>query len=292
MSRHSQSGATLVEVLVAIALVGVMMPTMVTALVTSHAGRASSRQQLRATALLHETTEAVRAVREDGWGTVATNGVYHPVISGTGWTLASGAETVDGFTRQVTISTAQRDSSGVLVASGGTDDPGAKHVVVDVSWTTPYSASISDDLYLTRWQGNQALAQTTQSDFTAGTATNTVVTNVGGGEVELDGAPTYQTSGTFESDSFDAGATVAFNSLFFTAAKPAGSDIQFQIATNTDNSTWTYVGPDGTNGTYFTADSAVPLALAEGRYFRFKAFLTGDGTVTPTLSDVTVSYSP
>ena len=288
-----ERGATLVEVLVAIALAGVMLPTLATALITSHAGRASSRQQLQAAALMREATEAVRTVRESGWNNIATDGTYHPSISGDSWTLASGSETIGDFTRQVVISTAQRDSGGAIVASGGTNDPATKHIEVTVSWETPYSSSVSDDTYLNRWQGNAIWAQTIQADFASGVATNTTVTNNSGGEVELAaGAPSYQTSGTFESSTFNAGANASFNYLTFTISQPAGTNLNFQIAVNNDNATWNYIGPDGTNSTYFTSAASIPLSAASAHYLRYKAFLTGDGTVTPVLSDITFNYSP
>ncbi len=151
MSRHSEVGATLVEVLVAIGLTAVMLPTMATALITSHAGRATSQQQLKATALVHEAAEAVRTARDQDWTSVSTDGVYHPTISGSAWALTSGSEITDGLTRTVTITTAERDGSGNLVASGGTPDPATKHITVEVTWTTPYSGSVSNDFYLTDW---------------------------------------------------------------------------------------------------------------------------------------------
>ncbi|HTH72055.1 MAG TPA: type II secretion system protein [Candidatus Pristimantibacillus sp.] len=290
---NSQRGATLVEVLVAIALTGVMLPTLATALVTSHAGKASAQQQLQASALLHEATEAVRVVREAGWGNIAANGTYHPAVSGSTWTLASSPETIGNFTRTVTISDAERNSSGALVASSGTIDPATKHIEVSVDWTTPYSGSVSDDLYLSRWQNETAWSQTTDTEFNTGTTTNTAVTATNGGQVELAaGSPTYQTSGTFESETFDAGANAAYHYLSMTASQPGGTTINFQIATNNDNSTWNYVGPDGTNGTFFTGDNAIPLNATDARYFRYKAFLTGDGSVTPVLSDIQVTYAP
>lgn len=289
----SQRGATLVEVLVAIALTGVMLPTLATALVTSHAGKASAQQQLQASALLHEATEAVRVVREAGWGNIATNGTYHPAVSGSSWTLASSSETIGDFTRTVTISDAERNGSGALVASGGTTDPATKHIEVSVDWTTPYSGSVSDDLYLSRWQNEAAWGQTTDTELNTGTTTNTAVTSTGGGQVELAaGSPTYQTSGTFESETFDAGANAAYHYLSMTASQPSGTTISFQIATNNDNTTWNYVGPDGTNGTFFTGANAIPLSAADARYFRYKAFLTGDGSATPVLSDIQVTYVP
>ncbi len=286
-----QRGATLVEVLVAIALTGIMLPTLATALVTSHAGRATVRQQLKATALAHEAAEAVRVVREQGWTNIS-DGTYHPAVSGSTWSLLSGAETIGNFSRQVVISPAQRDSGGAIVQSG-TPDPATKHIEITVSWDKPYSASVSEEMYLSRWQDNTAWAQTIEGDFLAGVTTNTAVVNNSGGEVALAaGTPLYQASGTFESDTFDAGANVSFNGLLFTASQPAGTTLQFQIATNSDNSTWDYIGPDGTNNTFFTATTAIPLGAVDARYLRYKAFLTGDGSATPTLSDVTINYSP
>lgn len=176
-SKLGQAGATIVEVLVAIALTGIFLPVLATALVAAHAGRATSIQQVQAQSLLKEATDAVRNVREKGWSNLATDGTYHPVISGSGWALTSGSETINGFTRSVVISTPQRNSSGTIVASGGTNDPSTKHVVVTVSWTTPTNASISTDAYLTRWQSNAVWTQTTQADFTGDTLTNTCATN-------------------------------------------------------------------------------------------------------------------
>ena len=284
--RERQKGATLVEVLVAIALTGVLLPALATALITSHAGRATTRQQLKAAALMQEAAEAVRVVRQADWSNIAADGTYHPVISGSTWTLAGGPETIDGFSRQVTIATAERDS-------GGAADPATKHVEIIVSWSQPYNGSVSEELYLSRWQDNTVWEQTAQADFTAGTVIGTAVTNTRGGEVELAaGTPAYQTSGTFESGTFDAGANAAFNYITFTASQPAGTTLQLQIAANTDNTTWNFAGPDGTGSTYFTAGAAIPPGAVDARYLRFKAFLTGDGNATPVLSDVTVNYSP
>jgi len=189
-----QAGATLVEVLLAIALSGIMLPTLATALVTAHAGKATSIQKLQAQSLLREAQDAVRSVREKGWSNIATNGTYHPVISSGVWTLVSGSETISGLTRQIVISDTQRNTSGTIVSSGGTVDPSTKHVVVTVAWATPLNGSIASDSYLTRWQNNFAWTQTTQAEFdTRISANNTETTNVSGGEVQLsaDGTPDW-----------------------------------------------------------------------------------------------------
>ncbi|HWT55735.1 MAG TPA: hypothetical protein VN031_01735 [Candidatus Microsaccharimonas sp.] len=176
-TRIGHAGATIVEVLVAIALTGIFMPVLATALVAAHAGRASSIQQLQAQSLLKEASEAVRSIREKGWTNVATDGTYHAVPGASDWSLASGPETINGFTRQIVISTPQRNAADTIVASGGTNDPSTKHVVITVSWTKPTSGSLSTDAYLSRWQANAVWSQTTQADFTGDTLTNTCATN-------------------------------------------------------------------------------------------------------------------
>ncbi len=150
--RHTEYGATLVEVLVAIALAGIMLPTLATALVTSHAGKATAQRQLQAGSLLREATEAMRTIRSGNWNDIS-NGIYHPAVAGSSWTLASGSETVDGFTRQIAVTDARRGTNGELVLSGGTADTDLKYITITVSWTAPYDGSVSGEMYLGNWSG-------------------------------------------------------------------------------------------------------------------------------------------
>ncbi len=74
---------------------------------------------------------------------------------------------------------------------------------------------------------------------------------------------------------------------------PGGTDIELQIAVSAnEDGPWTFVGPDGTAGTKFSTASGQSIyATTSGRYARYKAFLTGDGSATPTLENVHMSYS-
>lgn len=101
----------------------------------------------------------------------------------------------------------------------------------------------------------------------------------------------YAASGTYESGSFDAGASAAFNYLTFTVAEPASTNIRLQIAANDNNTTWNFVGPDGTAATYYDAAQTIRLGTV-GRYIRYKAFFTGPGASTPALQDISINYSP
>ena len=112
--------------------------------------------------------------------------------------------------------------------------------------------------------------------------------------------PKYS-SGTFESATIDFGGPTAFNTLTFSATTTnsqtscttgAGCAVKIQAAANNDNSTWNYVGPDGTANTYFTqqAGETISSSLNNNRYFRYKAYLaTTNTTYTPFLNFVTIN---
>jgi len=285
---NSQVGATLVEVLVAIGLLGIMIPALTTALVTSYNSRPTATQKLSAISIMHQDSEALRVVREADWNNISTNGTYHPVISGNTWTLASGSSTANDFTDQIVISDVQRDSSGNIVTSGGTVDPSTKLATITVSWTRPNNASVSNDIYLTRWQNETSWSQTSVSDFSADTLVNTSVTNTAGGEVQLTPG---QSSGTLTSTSFDATKSVGFNYLSFNTSIPSGTDLKFQIASNNDNLTWNYVGPDGTSSSFFTSPGQIPYSQINGRYFRYQVSFSTTNSSSAVLNDITLTYS-
>jgi type II secretory pathway pseudopilin PulG len=286
--KSNNIGATLVEVLVAIALLGIMTPALTTAFVTSYNSRPSSDQKLIATNILKKLSTVVRNVRENSWSNISVNGTYHPSASGNSWALVTNAETVNGFTDQIVISDIQRDSGGNIVSTGGTVDPSTKLFTNSVSWTRPNSSSVSNTIYLTRWQNASSWTQTTNSDFSSDNLVNVTVTNFFGGEAQLSNG---QTSGTLTSSTFDAGSNVGFSSLLFNSSNPTGSDLKIQIATNNDNSTWNYVGPDGTNSSFYSSSGVIPLNQVSGRYFRYIATLTTTNSTYPSLNDITLTYS-
>lgn len=103
----------------------------------------------------------------------------------------------------------------------------------------------------------------------------------------------YSTSGTFESQTKDAGSTVAFNNIKWTDTIRAGTSLQFQVAISSSPSgPFDFFGSDGNLGTYFSTPAAIPLNRIIGRYVRYKASFTSSGVNTPTLSEVNINYSP
>ena len=102
------------------------------------------------------------------------------------------------------------------------------------------------------------------------------------------------TSDWLISKTFDVGGTSStFNAISWSpTTQPIGTTLSFQVAANNDNATWNFVGPDGTQGTYFTVTSTLPASLAGNRYFRYEVFMsTGDPSVTPSLNTISFDFS-
>ena len=173
-----------IELLIAIGLLSILLPAILTGLISSREGKPQQQQRFEATLLLKESEQSVRVVREKGWSNL-TNGVYHPVITGSSWGLAAGSENISDFTRQVVISDAQRDALGNIVETGGTIDYSTKKIIASVSWSTPIPSSASSISYLSRYLNNSTWVQTTQAQFNLGTLSNTQVVSTGDGAVEL-----------------------------------------------------------------------------------------------------------
>ncbi|MEI8337750.1 MAG: prepilin-type N-terminal cleavage/methylation domain-containing protein [bacterium] len=105
---------------------------------------------------------------------------------------------------------------------------------------------------------------------------------------------TYVTSDSLTSSTFDTGATTTiFTTLsWLPTSQDPSTNIKFQVATNNDKTTWNFVGPDGTAGTYYTVSGTTINTSNNGnQYLRYKVFLsTNDETKTPVLTSVIVNY--
>jgi hypothetical protein len=105
-------------------------------------------------------------------------------------------------------------------------------------------------------------------------------------------APSYSPSGDWESPTIDTKANSRFNTIAWTGTTTSNAEVKFRIATNDDNATWNFVGPDGTPSTYYaTSGDAIYTGHNGDRYLRYKAYFdTSAGSETPELDSVTVNY--
>lgn len=110
----------------------------------------------------------------------------------------------------------------------------------------------------------------------------------------------YVSSGVLESSIFDTGTTSNFHSFIWSPndqpAQTGADSVKFQLASNLtigQNTTWNYIGPDGSNGTYYTNPFSSIFSGHDGdRYMRYKLFMsTADTSVTPNVSDISFTFT-
>ncbi len=181
----NKKGGSLIELILVFALITLLLPVFVSGLTSSREGKAQQIQKLTANSLLKETQEAIKSIKERGWSAIPPNGTYHVAISSHMWNFVSGAGTQNGYTTSIVVSSILRDQSGVIVETGGTVDSSTKKVVTTISWTQPFSSSLSATSYLSRFRNNAVKSFSTENEFNTGTKTNTAITNGSGGEIVL-----------------------------------------------------------------------------------------------------------
>lgn len=118
------------------------------------------------------------------------------------------------------------------------------------------------------------------------------------GEIKLaEVLGSYPSEGVLESSTFDTQIFPQYNQILWESSVDSSSTtVRMQLAfatTSTATTTWNFVGPDGTENTYFTpGDQNIFSSASNKRYFRYKAFLnTIDENLTPILNDVYVTYN-
>ncbi|MEK7116300.1 MAG: hypothetical protein AAB879_02815 [Patescibacteria group bacterium] len=100
MQRHN--GASLLEVLVAIGVFATVAITSFLLLTSELQFLPSSRSALQAVELAEEGLEASRAIRDLEWSALAT-GTHGLVFTNSAWGFQATSDTMDGFTRQLTV---------------------------------------------------------------------------------------------------------------------------------------------------------------------------------------------
>ena len=110
----------------------------------------------------------------------------------------------------------------------------------------------------------------------------------------------FRSDGYLISSTFDTGSsTTVFDALNFSSLTQTGpfgtTTVKFQLASSNDpaTTTWDFVGPDGTSGSYYTSSGEKIADVHNGnRYIRYKVILaTTKDTVTPSLSKVSITFS-
>jgi len=133
---------------------------------------------------------------------------------------------------------------------------------------------------------NSGSAWTVQMYGTTGTSDAGFKTYIGTGTSGYNGA------GDLISSVKDGGSSPTWSTVSWTGSTPTGTALKFQAAASSSaTGTFAFVGPDGTSASYYTNGASLDRFNGT-RYLKYRAFLTGNTSSTPTLSDATVCYTP
>ncbi|MEK7636125.1 MAG: carboxypeptidase-like regulatory domain-containing protein [Patescibacteria group bacterium] len=198
---------------------------------------------------------------------------------------------------QLLIETKNPKSVLVTVKDSGTSLPvtGATVALSKTGFSTQVITG-RGSIPQTDWSGGSGQATTT--DMTKfWTSDGNIYIGPPAGEIKLVSlGGDYQPFGWLESSAFDLGSASNFHNISWVSiSQPPETglnSVKFQIATNVDNATWNFVGPDSTNGTYYTTMNTDISNHNGSRYMRYKAFLsTVTATSTPLVSDVSFTFT-
>lgn len=267
----------ILELIVAVAIFAIISVPILTLGLGALMSTNDSENHLAATLLAQEGLEAARSIAAANWDNLTVGS--HGISDTNGyWEWSGSSDVRNGYTRQITVTTINSD---------------VRDVASTLTWGTGKTLVLTSRL--THWK-KLLLTQTVLADFNAGTTVDTAVVSMGDGAVQL---VATKTSGTFTSSALDtASGTTVFDRLSWTASQlgPTGT-VRFQLRTASTSgglSSAIWVGPDGTNGTYYTASgtSIVTSPSATGtRWIQYQASFASNGTDQPAVEAVTIEYN-
>lgn len=133
-------GFSLVEVLLAVSIFGLIVTVLTGGLIYGQQSTAIAGMRSRAAVLADEGLEAARNIRDENFSNL-TDGGYGLAISGNQWVFSGTSDVTDIFTRSVTISAV---------------DANRKLVTSSVAWqqNQQRAGSVVLTTYLTNWQAS------------------------------------------------------------------------------------------------------------------------------------------
>lgn len=172
--------------------------------------------------------------------------------------------------------------------------------IVTLTNGSGYSNSITTNegfLTQTDWQGGDG--QDTFLDFSKYLDSDgNIDYNSSSGNLSLNKIfENYVSSGYLTSSTFDIGGVGNFRQIIWNPItepiQTGESSVRIQIATNNDNATWNFLGPDGTQSSYYTSlDQNINSSHNGDRYIRYRLYLsTLDQLFTPIISDISFTYT-
>ncbi|UCH89076.1 MAG: hypothetical protein JSV49_00040, partial [Thermoplasmata archaeon] len=107
--------------------------------------------------------------------------------------------------------------------------------------------------------------------------------------------PYHTLNGTFISPAHDSGGNTTFNNITWDDVTPPGTSVKFQIRTGEtkdDLNSSEFIGPDGTNATYYiSSPTSIHSSHNGDRWIQYIAYLNSTNENVPRLHFITINYN-
>lgn len=268
MRSRADKGTLLMEVLIAVAILGILIPALGQLYWAVLRGKGEALNKLKADYLVWEYVEGIRVIKNRGWENLV-NGSWSLSTQTGKWELVSdpGTEMVDGFERSLEIMGVYRDLTGEITEDGGVLDRSSKRVRVRVVWSSVLGQKEEvEDLLLTRLE-SMVWIESLRVEFDEGEMEFVLVTEEDDGELQLAGGCKEEGLSTpyIFDDEFDDGWEVGPPPNWPQAQVYTGEsfshdgDYSFRIE-YPHNLSWTYI------------DNPLEICTEGFRKFRFWAY--------------------
>jgi type II secretory pathway pseudopilin PulG len=253
---------SLVEVILSIAIFGMIVTVIVGALIYGQQSTVISGMRARAVFLADEGIEAVKSIKDNAWNEVIFS---KSAVNTTGnqwnFTGEGSTENIDQYTRTITFSNVCRNSLGdITPCPGDYTDIYTKKVTSEVSWVyrPGFTQSVQKEGYITNWRSSNWVqtdwsggdGQTIWSDQTRYSIDDGNIDSSTSGEIKLDsiGGSTecdgytwaFDTPSNYNYDSAKIEVTGGYAQLKSEGATTTGqtSDSSFDTGTPWTSGTW------------------------------------------------------
>lgn len=155
MKKNWQKGQLTLEAILAAALFVIFSVSVVEVVLQGIDANRTSNETVIANSYASEGLEAVRSMKNQSFGNLISTTSAGLVRTGSNvWTFNSTSNIFTKYTRKIAVASVNRDSSGNIVASGGTLDPDTKKIISTVTWNVSpqRNSSIALTTYLTNWR--------------------------------------------------------------------------------------------------------------------------------------------
>ncbi len=190
MKRFNNKGFSLVEIILAISLFTLVISSVVFFSIDSYRFTQTNEKRIKAALYIQETMNALTLSKHELWQNILENtddGEKSILYQDNKYRLVDGPSTKNGITTSFTINKVFRDANGNIIDTGGIEDLHTRKIDITSRWPdlTGANVTVSNRIYVSDWQ-TITWQQSTNTEFSLGQLSQTLVTNNSGGEVELE----------------------------------------------------------------------------------------------------------